>query len=150
MAARPRGREHLLSAGRFSHLPIGVDVTKAEEIYTKVEEKVAEGMTKPDAFRELATALGIKYDSVRGGYYTHKKLLDGGGSPSRPRRRETTPEDAVADARATLERALESIDREVATAEERAKETKAEFEEMKESAPERKKAIQAKLDVLSD
>jgi hypothetical protein len=125
-------------------------VTKAEEIYNKVEEKVAEGMSKPDAFRELSTALGIKFDSVRGAYYTHKKVLDGGGSSSRPRRRETLPEDAVADARATLERAIESIDREVVAAEERAKESKAEFEALKKSAPERKQAIQAKLDVLSE
>lgn len=125
-------------------------MTKAEEIYNEVEAKVAEDVSRPDAFREIASARGIKFDSVRGAYYTHKKVLDGGGSSSRPRRRETLPEDAVADARATLERAIENIDREVVAAEERAKESKAEFEALKKSAPERKQAIQAKLDVLSE
>lgn len=124
-------------------------MTKAEEIYNKVEEQVAEGVSKPDAFRELATSLGIAFNSVRGAYYTHKRLVDGGGTPSRTRRRETTPEDALADARGTLARAIESIDREVVAAEERAKESKAEFEALKKSAPERKQAIQAKLEALA-
>ena len=44
-------------------------------------------------------------------------------SKPRPRRRETTPDDALADARAALERAIASIDREVVVAEERAAES---------------------------
>lgn len=125
-------------------------MTKAEEIYNEVEKKTSGGMSKPDAFREIATARGIKFDSVRGAYYTHKKVLDGGGEAGsgRTRTRETTLEDAVASARATLERAIANIDRELVAAEERATETAAEFEAMKKSAPERKTAIEAKLKAL--
>jgi chromosome segregation ATPase len=124
-------------------------MSRAEEIYTKVEEKLAEGMKRPDAFRELAEAYGMEFNSVRGAYYTHKRTLEGGGAtPSRTRRRETTPEDAVADARATLERAIASIDREVTAADERAKEAVAEAKSLKELAPERKKAIASRLEAL--
>jgi flagellar motility protein MotE (MotC chaperone) len=122
-------------------------MTRAQEIWEKVEALVAGGMERPDAFRKLAEELGIRYDSVRGSYYTYKKSAEGGGG-SRPRRRETTPDDAIAQARVALERAIESIDREVAAADERAREARAEFEAMKKSAPERKEAIQARLTAL--
>lgn len=123
-----------------------VSVTKAQEVYEKVEELVAGGMDRPDAFRQLAEELGIQFNSVRGGYYTHKRTLEGGAS--RTRRRETSPDDAVASARAVLERAIEDIDKEVEQAQERAAEATAEADALKQSAPERKKEIQARLKAL--
>ncbi len=126
-------------------------VTKAQEIYDRVEAMVAAGTEKADAFKQIADETGRPYDSVRGSYYSHKKKLDGGepnARPARTRRRETTPADALADARAALERAIESIDREVEVAKTRAEEAKAEYDALKGSAAERKKAITERLEAL--
>jgi hypothetical protein len=124
--------------------------TKAQEIYEAIEQRVAGGVDKADAFRALASELDRPFDSVRGSYYSHKRTLEGGGSgkPARTRRRETTPDDAVADARAALERAIGAIDREVEAAKERAEEAKAEYDALKASAKERKEAITTRLEAL--
>jgi predicted nucleic acid-binding Zn-ribbon protein len=123
-------------------------VTKAQEIYERVEAMIAAGTDKSDAFKQLATEADRPYDSIRGSYYSHKKKLEGGEPRSRTRRRETTPEDAVADACAALERALDSIDREIEAAEERAKEAAREAESLKNSAADRKKVITERLEAL--
>jgi hypothetical protein len=125
-------------------------VTKAQEIYDRVEAMVASGTEKADAFRQVAEEAGRPFDSVRGSYYSHKKKLEGGDSakPARTRRRETTPDDALADARAALERAIGSIDREVEAARARADEAKAEYDALKASAGERKQAITERLEAL--
>ncbi len=126
-------------------------VTKAQEIYDRVEAMIASGTDKADAFRQIAEEAGRPFDSVRGSYYSHKKKLEGGESakPARTRRRETTPDDALADARAALERAIASIDREVDAAKSRADEAKAEYEALKASAGERKQAITERLEALN-
>jgi len=125
-------------------------VTKAQAIYDAVEKLIAVGADKADAFKQLAEETGRPYDSVRGSYYSHKKKIEGGDStkPSRTRRRETSPDDALADARAALERAIASIDREVEVAKTRADEAKAEYESLKASAGDRKKAITERLEAL--
>lgn len=124
-------------------------MTKAQAIYEKVEAMVASGMDKSDAFRQIADEASRPYDSVRGSYYSHKKRIEGGDTrPSRTRRRETTPEDALADARAALERAVASIDKEVEAARTRGEEAKAEYEALKASAADRKKAITERLEAL--
>ncbi len=123
--------------------------TKAQDIYERVEALVASGTEKADTFKAIAEETGRPYDSIRGSYYSHKKKIEGGESkPSRTRRRETTPDDALADARAALERAVASIDREVEAAENRAAEATAEAEALKESAEGRKKAITERLEAL--
>jgi hypothetical protein len=129
-----------------------VAITKAQEIYEEVEKRIASGVEKADAFKALADETGRPYDSVRGSYYSHKKKLEGGepnAKPSRTRRRETTPDDALADARAALERAIQSIDREVEVAKTRADEAKAEYEALKASAADRKNAIKERLEALN-
>ena len=88
-------------------------------------------------------------DSLRGSYYSHKKKIEGGETRPRTKRRETTPDDALADARAALERAVESIDREVETAKSRAEEAAGEYEEIRGSAEERKAEIKKRLEALS-
>jgi hypothetical protein len=124
-------------------------MTKAQEIYDKVEALVASGVEKADAFKQLATETGRPYDSLRGSYYSHKKRIEGGSSaPSRTRRRETTPDDALADARAALDRAVESIGREVEVAKDRAQEAAAEYQALKGSAEERKAAITERMEAL--
>jgi hypothetical protein len=123
--------------------------TKAAEVYDKVEALVASGSTsKAEAFKQLAQEYGQPVDSVRGAYYGEKRKREGGGKSSRPRRRETTPEDALADARASLERSVTAIDREVEAAKERADEAKAEYEALKASATERKQTITERLGAL--
>jgi|ERR1700729_228139 len=125
-------------------------MTKAQEIYEEIEKRIAAGADKADAFKQLAEETGRPYDSLRGSYYTHKRKLEGGEGikPSRTRRRETTPDDALADARAALERAISSIDREIEAAEERATESAAEVKALKASAAERKQAITERLEAL--
>jgi chromosome segregation ATPase len=126
--------------------------TKAQEIYEEIEKRIASGVEKADAFKALADETGRPYDSVRGSYYSHKKKIEGGepnAKPSRTRRRETTPDDALADARAALERAIQSIDREVEVAKTRADEAKAEYEALKASAADRKNAITERLEALN-
>ena len=122
--------------------------TKAQEIFEEVERLTASGIEKADAFKQIAEAKDRPYDSVRGSYYSHKKKIEGGESKPRTRRRETTPDDALADARAALERAVQSIDREVEVAEERATEATAEAKNLKASAADRKKAITERLEAL--
>jgi len=126
-------------------------MTKAQQVYERIEALVASGTTKADAFRQLAEELGQPVKSLQGAYYQHtKKLGIGGNGPKRrTRRRETTAADALEDAKAVLEEAIDSIDAEIEQAKERADEAKAEYDAMKASATERKQAITAKLEALS-
>lgn len=119
-------------------------MTKAEEVFRKVEAFVAEGSTKAEAFRAVAEQYGQPVNSMRGAYSAYRKSA----GMSRPKRRETTTEDALADARAALERAVDSVDREVAAAAERVKEAQAEHQALKESAPKRKAEIERRVEAL--
>jgi hypothetical protein len=121
-------------------------VSKAEEVHTKTEALIAGGMSKADAFKKLAAEYGQPVNSIRGSYYSFTSGKSGG--KGRPRRRETTPEDALADARAALERSIDAIDREVEAAQERATEAAAEAKALKDSAAERKRAITERLEAL--
>jgi len=131
-------------------------MTKAQEVYEKIEAMVASGeVKKADAFKTLAEEYGQPVDSLRGAYYQHKRVLDNGGTPPagnggarRTRRRETTSETAVESAIATLKRAIDSIDAEIEVAKERAKEAQAEYEAMQASADERKASITEKITLL--
>ncbi len=125
-------------------------MTKAQQVYERIEALVASGLTKADAFRQLSEELGQPAKSLQGAYYQHTKKLGIGdnGGQRRTRKRETTPADALEDAKAVLERAIESIDAEIEQAKERADEAKAEYEAMKASASERKQAITAKIKAL--
>jgi len=130
-------------------------MTKSQEVYEKVEAMTASGeIKKADAFKTLAEEYGQPVDSLRGAYYQHKRVIDGGATPTggggsrRTRRRETTSETAVESAVATLRRAIENIDAEIAVAKERAAEAQAEYEAMQASADERKAAITEKIALL--
>ncbi len=132
-------------------------MTKAQEIYEKVEAMTASGeVKKADAFKTLAQEYDQPVDSLRGAYYQHKRVLDSGSVPAagsgggtrRTRRRETTSETAVESAVATLRRAIEGIDAEIEVAKERASEAQAEYEAMRASADQRKAAIAEKITLL--
>lgn len=125
--------------------------TKAEQIYEEINQMVEGGMTKADAFKQMAEEHNRPVDSIRGAYYGHKRKIEGGDNatkPSRCRRRETTPSDALADARASLERSIANIDKEVDAAKSRAQEAASEYESIRGSADERKAAISERLESL--
>ena len=122
-------------------------MTKAQEVYERIEALVAGGMQKAEAFRTLAEETGKPVKSLQGSYYGHSRKAN--GPSTRRRSRETTPADAVESAKAVLEQAIESIDAEIEAAKERADEAKRQYEALKASANERKQAIAAKLDALA-
>ena len=122
-------------------------MTKAQEVYERVEALVASGMKKADAFRQAAEEFGQPFNSMRGAYYAHTRST--GQSAPRTRKRQTTTEDAIDSAVIVLNRAIASIDGEIEVAKARAAEAKAEYEHLRDTAEERKAAIQAKIDALS-
>lgn len=124
-------------------------MTKAQEVYERVNALVESGTTKAEAFRQLAEEYGQPVKSLQGSYYSHGRKANGGSSPRRSRKRETTPADAVESAKALLERSIEAIDDEIEVAKERVDEAKAEFDALKASASERKAEIKAKIEALS-
>ena len=121
-------------------------MTKAQEVYERTEALVASGVKKADAFRQVADEYGQPFASMRGAYYAHTRSL--GGSPKRSSKRSTTPVDPIESATTVLEKAIEAIDNEVGIAKSRADDAKTEYEHLRETAGERKAAIQAKIDAL--
>ncbi|MGD0272924.1 MAG: hypothetical protein ABSB96_04245 [Gaiellaceae bacterium] len=122
-------------------------MTKAQEVYERVEALVASGMKKADAFRQAAEEFGQPFNSMRGAYYAHTRST--GQSAPRTRKRQTTTEDAIESAVIVLNRAIAAIDGEIDAAKTRAEEAKAEYEHLRDTAEERKVAIQAKIEALS-
>jgi hypothetical protein len=123
-------------------------MTKAQQVYERVEALVATGeVRKADAFRQVAEEYGQPFDSIRGAYYSHTRSTS--GTPSRPRRRQTTTADAIESATTALTRAVDAIDVEVAHAKERAEQAQADYKHLRDTADERKKTIQAKIDALN-
>lgn len=120
-------------------------MTKAQEVYDKVEALVAQGVSKADAFKQLAGEYGQEVNSIRGAYYAHTSTL--GGTPRRTRKRQTTV-DPIASALSALEEGLETVDDEVAAAKQRAEEAKAEYEHLRDTAKERKAELQKKIEAL--
>ena len=121
-------------------------MTKAQEVYEKVTGLIDGGMSRPDAFKQVAGEYEQPVNSIRGSFYSYSRGATGSGS--RPRRRETTAESALESARAALERSIEAIDVEVEVASERASEAAAEAKALKESAAERKAQIAERLEAL--
>jgi hypothetical protein len=121
-------------------------MTKAQEVYERVEALVASGVEKADAFRQVADEYGREVNSMRGAYYAHTRSL--GGTPRRSSRREAVPVDPIESATNVLEKALEAIDADVSAAKERADDAKAEYEHLRDTAKERKATIQSKIDAL--
>jgi len=120
-------------------------MTKAQETYERIEALIAQGGSKADAFKQLAEETGKPVKSLQGAYYQHSRKVNG---TQKPKRRETTPTNAVADATALLTRAIEAIDQEIEVARERAEEAQAEYDALKASAHERKQALAAKIEAL--
>src|SRR5579862_7430442 len=122
-------------------------MTKAQEVYERTEALVASGVTKADAFRQLAEEYGAEFNSIRGAYYAHTRSLGGGSNPKRTSKA-PTPVDPIASALSVLEKALEGIDNEVGIAKSRVHDAQVEYERLRDQAGERKAAIKAKIDAL--
>lgn len=121
-------------------------MSKAQDIYERVEALSQQGLSKKEAHEKVAAELKMKPSSIRGAVYQARKT---NGQTGRRRVRETTTEGAVASAVATLEDAREAIDEEVATAKDRADEASREFKTLKQSAEDRKSQITAKIEALT-
>src|SRR5437867_12417098 len=87
-------------------------MSKAQEVYERVEALVASGAKKADAFRQLAEEYGQEFNSIRGAYYAHTRSL-GTAAPNPRRKQAKAPADPIEAALSVLEKALEQIDNEV-------------------------------------
>ena len=123
-------------------------MTKAQEVWERVEAVVASGVRKADAFRQVAEEYGQPFNSIRGAYYAHARP-EGPSQPRSRKRKTTTTEDAIESAVITLNRAIAAIDAEIVAAKTAAEEAKAEYEQLRETAAERKRSIQVKIDALN-
>jgi molecular chaperone DnaK (HSP70) len=121
------------------------DKSKAQEIYERVEAVVKDqGITKKEAQVVVGKEFDMKPSSIRGAEYQARKEL----GLTRTRVQETTPDNAVESAIATLEKARDAIGAEVDAARERADEAKAEYDALKGSAADRKAEIDSKIEAL--
>lgn len=121
-------------------------MSKAREVYERVEALAAEGLSKKEAQEKVAAERSMRPSSIRGLVYQARKELGLTG----PRRvKETTTEGAVASAVETLERARDAIDEEIDHARERSVEAKREYDELKSSASDRKAEIESKIEALT-
>ncbi len=121
-------------------------MSKAQDIYERVEAVAAQGHSKKEAHEIVAKEFGMQPSSIRGAVYQARKA---NGQTGRRRVRETTTDGAVASAVATLEDAREAIDDEVEAAKQRADEATREFKTLKDSAEDRKRQITAKIEALT-
>jgi hypothetical protein len=48
-------------------------MTKAQQVYERVEALIASGVKKADAFKQVADEVGQPVNSVRGAYYQHTR-----------------------------------------------------------------------------
>lgn len=117
-------------------------MTKAEQVHERVEALVASGVRKADAFRQLAEEYGQPMNSIRGAYYQATRGRSSGGSGSR------APRDPITDAVSVLEKAISGIDAEVQQAKQRADQAAAAYKQLRDTADERRQAMQAKIDAL--
>jgi hypothetical protein len=128
-------------------------MTKAQEIYERVNELVAQGSKKADAFREVAEEYKQPFNSMRGAYYAHQRTLTG-DTPTSPRERTARtrnkqPIDPIASATSILSDAITLIDEEIETARQKAEDAEAAYQQLLETAEERKTTLQTKIDALT-
>ena len=121
-------------------------MTKAQEVYERVEALVATGLRKADAFKQVAEEYDAPFNSMRGAYYAHTGTL--GGTPARTRKTAQAV-DPIEQATSVLTTALEVIDEQVEAAKSRAEEAAGLYKELRDSANERKATIKTKIEALN-
>src|SRR5205809_5247192 len=102
-------------------------MTKAQEVYERVEALVASGVRKADAFRQVADEYGQPFNSIRGAYYAHTRSQ--GSTPRSRGPKRTTAQAAIESAVIALNRAIAGIDAELETAKQRIEQAKTEYEQ---------------------
>jgi hypothetical protein len=123
-------------------------VTKAQQVFERVEALTATGVRKADAFRQVADEYGQPFNSIRGSYYSYARSTN--DTTARPRnRRRQSPEAAIESAVIALTKAMEAIDAETEAAKQHAEEAQAAYEQLRDTAEERTQSIQAKIDALA-
>jgi hypothetical protein len=152
-AGRVRGTKTLLESTGKGLLEVTTDTKPLGRVYyEEVEAMKSEGTSNADAIRTVAEKHGKKENAIRGSLHQYKtRHLNGNGAsaPGRSRRAPLGVEDHLANARQSLQTALEVIDQEVAAAKAALDTAQAHYDEITTSVSERKADIEQKLKVLS-
>lgn len=125
--------------------------TLSQQYYEEAEALKANGTSNAEAIRQVAKKHGKKENAVRGGINQYKtKHLDGGAATGsrRGRRKPTSVDDLLGDARAKVEAAIALIDQEVEEAESALGEAQARSDEVTKSVDNRRADLKQKLAAL--
>ena len=125
--------------------------TLGQQYYEEVETLKAQGVPNAEAIRQVAAAHDKKENAVRGGLHQYKSKLNGGGSrtPRRGRNTAASVDDLLASARQSLESAVALIDDEVAQAKAALDAAQAHYDEVVASVKDRKADVEKKLKALA-
>ena len=132
----------------------GKDKTESQAVYERIEQLKADGVTLADAVRQVAQERDKKEGAVRGNYYNYAKKITGDSSSSKPRSRRSTRaaitvDGAVDEAKAVLQKAIDSIDTEVEGAKKELAAAQERYDELVASVKERKASLEKRIKALS-
>lgn len=129
--------------------------TQQQLDYNRIEELKADGMSNADAIRAVASERGASVNAIRANQHAYRQKLGGGGSrrasTGTARARKPAPvtvDGAIAEAKALLEQALATFDREVDAAKTEADAAKTRYDELVASVKERKTELEKKIKAL--
>lgn len=128
--------------------------TEAQIVYERIEELVAGGMSNADAIRAVADERGKQVNAVRANQHQYRKKLEGGAAPSgrgrgrSAKRAAPTASDAVAEARAALERGLAGLDGQVEKAKKALDAAQRAYDEAVAKVKQERAELEAKIKVL--
>ncbi|MGK2939684.1 MAG: hypothetical protein ACSLFR_18085 [Solirubrobacteraceae bacterium] len=130
--------------------------TEAQVVYERIEELTAGGMSNADAIRAVAKERGKKENAVRANQHQYRQKLEGGAAPSprgrgRSARKPAAPtaSDAIADARAALERGLAEFDQRVAEAKRELDKAQHKYDRAVAEVKEEKAELESKIKALA-
>lgn len=135
-------------------MPRKQEKTEAQIVYERIEQLKAEGVSLADAVRQVAEERGKKEGAVRTNYYRYAKNVTGGGGARKPRSRRggrmtVTVDGAVDEAKAVLQKAIDSIDSEVEDAKRELAAAQTRYDELVASVKERKADLEKRIKALS-
>jgi hypothetical protein len=125
-----------------------VVTTKAAETHAALSQLMEGGMRLSDAVRAYADDTGRSEAAVRASYYQQRAKLGDNATSSR-RHRAVSVEDAIDEARALLQRAIDQIDAEVEAAKADAVAARQRYEVLKADAARRKAELERKIAALA-
>lgn len=127
------------------------DKTEAQVVYERIEELKAAGSSNAEAVRKVAVERGKKENAVRANQHQYRQKLGSGGTRRRrgAKASELSVDDALAQARAVLEKALAGIDAEVDAAKRELDEAQARYDAVASSVESRKAELEGKIRALA-